>query len=287
MLRAGARARRLTLALVAVFPLEVYVVSSAWVVTGGYGYGARRLSDGAPSAGARRRPSVGARAEARSPWPRRLVAAFVALTRRPQRGGDGAACARKKIASSGAYARSAERFLSDCGLPRLGRLFGVIGYPFVQPAGWLFALAHHVPASTFEGVVGNWFLDRDGQWFQVQSHGARARRGARAATSSSGLQLGIPKTPARVTGPDPHAPADVRGRADRRALHRRRAARARAAPAGTASPSPSTDDAQGRAPAVPGAAVRAGVNELRLTLPAGATLDRIDFDSTTEWWRKR
>ena len=43
-----ARARaRVTLALLAVYVLEIYVVSSAWVVTGGYGYGARRLSDGA------------------------------------------------------------------------------------------------------------------------------------------------------------------------------------------------------------------------------------------------
>ena len=66
------------------------------------------------------------------------------------------------------------------------RVFGVIGYPFVQPAGWLFALWHHVPASTFEDVVGNWFLDRDGQWLQVQSQAAPRSTRARAATPSPG-----------------------------------------------------------------------------------------------------
>src|SRR5262249_44953519 len=79
------------------------------------------------------------------------------------------------------------------------RFFGRVGYPFVQPAGWLFALRHHVPVSTFEGVVGNLFLDRDGQWFQVQSRGVALSDDARPY-AVEGLQLG-PKPPARVTGP--------------------------------------------------------------------------------------
>ncbi|MCU1279857.1 MAG: hypothetical protein JWM53_3403, partial [bacterium] len=272
--------RPLALALLAVFALEVYVVSSAWVVTGGYSYGARRLSDGAVLMAL----GIGllwARCEAgRWRWPRRLVAVFVAL------------CVllnvvamellrAKKIASSGAYARSAERFLADCGLPGVGRLFGALGYPFVQPAGWLFALVHHVPASTFEGVVGNWFLDRDGQWFQVQSRGIPLDDGARGYTIS-GLALGPPKTPARVTGPVrlllpmfAAEPVVVR-------LVGHLAAGPRAA-AWNGQPLVIFDDPKGARINVPVAVVRAGVNELTLTLPEGTTLDRLDFESTTDW----
>ena len=35
-----------------------------------------------------------------------------------------------------------------------------------------------------------------------------------------------------------------------------------------------------------GALVHAGVNELEITLPVGATVERIDFESTTRWWEK-
>jgi hypothetical protein len=278
-----ARARRVTLALVAVFALEVYVISSAWVVTGGYGYGARRLSDGATLMAL----GVGllwARCEAaRSAWPRRLVAAFVAfcvllnvVTMELLRA--------KKIPSSGAYARSAERFLADLGMPHLGRVFGIIGYPFVQPAGWLFALTHRVPVSTFEEVEGNWFLDRDGQWFQVQSKGTAVDDSARGYVLG-GLAIGPPKTPARVTGPirmllpmfaaEPitvhlvgHVPPGERA-GTWNGVHVQ-----------------FVDEPKGVRMIVPAGAVVAGINELELTLPVGATLDRIDFESTTAWWMK-
>lgn len=277
------RARRVTLALLAVFALEVYVVSSAWVVTGGYGYGARRLSDGATLM-ALGLGLLWARSEAaRSVWPRRIVAGFVAL------------CVllnvaamellrAKKIPSSGAFARSAERFLVDLGMPRLGRFFGVVGYPFVQPAGWLYALRHHVPASTFEDVVGNWFLDRDGQWLMVQTRGTALDDSARGFVIG-GLAIGAPKTPARVTGPIrmllPMFAAEpivvhLAGRVPPGA----RAATWNGVPVAV------VDEAKGVRFDVPGSAVRAQTNELLLTLPPGTTLDRIDFDSTTMWWQK-
>jgi hypothetical protein len=281
---AAGRARRLTLALVAVFLLEIYVVSSAWVVTGGYGYGARRLSDGAPLMALGIGFLWARSARSPSPWPRRLVAAFVALcvilnvaAMELLRG--------KQIPSSGAYARSAERFLADCGMPRLGRVFGAIGYPFVQPAGWLFALWHHVPVSTFENVVGNWFLDRDGQWLMVQSRGTPLDDSARGY-AISGLVLGPPKTPARVTGP-------IRLLLPMFAAEPIVVHLAGHVPAGTRTATwngrviPVADEPRGLHLVVPGDAVRAGVNELTLTLPPAATLDRLDFDSTTEWWRKR
>jgi len=47
---------------------------------------------------------------------------------------------------------------------------------------------------------------------------------------------------------------------------------------------PGYDEPKGVRFVVPGTAVRAGVNELQLTLPAGTTLERMDFDSMTQWW---
>jgi len=276
------RARRVTLALVAVFALEVYVVSSAWVVTGGYSYGARRLSDGATLM-ALGLGLLWARVEGTA-WARRAVAAFVAL------------CVvlnvaamellrAKKIPSSGAYARSAERFLGDLGLVRLGRFFGAVGYPFVQPAGWIYALRYHVPASTFEDVVGNWFLDRDGQWLMVQTRGTALDDSARGFVLG-GLAVGPPKTPARVTGP-------IRLLLPMFASEPIVVHLAGRVPAGTRTATwngvqvPVLDEPKGVRFSVPGSAVRPETNELDMTLPPGTTLDRIDFDSTTMWWQKK
>jgi hypothetical protein len=223
-----------------------------------------------------------ARASSRT-WARRGVAAFVAgcvvvnfaameLLR------------EKKIASSGAYARSAEKFLTDLGLPRLGRVFGVVGYPFVQPAGWIFAVVHHAPVTAFEGIVGNWFLDRDGQWFQVQSRTLGLDDDARAYTMA-GLQLGAHKTPATVTGPvrmllpmfaaEPivvHVFGSV--------------ARGPRSATWNGTPVTVADAPRGLTLTVPDA-VRAGVNELVLDVPVGSRLEHLEFDSTTQWWAKK
>ena len=188
----------------------------------------------------------------------------------------------KQIPSSGAYARSAERFLDDLGLPRLGRVFGVVGYPFVQPAGWLFALRHHVPASTFEDVVGNWFLDRDGQWLMVQSKGTAFDASARGY-AVAGLAIGD-RPPARVTGPIRLLLPMFAAEPIVVHLGGRVPAGTRAA-AWNGVPVPLFDEPRGVRLSVPGTAVRAGTNELTLTLPPATTLDRIDFESTTMWWR--
>lgn len=281
------RARPTPWALLAVFALDVYVVSSAWVTTGGYGFGARRLSDGAPLFAL----GVGlgwARAEAaRADWRRRARAALAAFS---------VLCVllnvvtmellrAKKIPSSGAYARSAERFLDDLGAPRpLGRFFGAIGYPFVQPAGWLFALRWRVPASTFEGVVGNWFLDRDGQWFQVQSR-ALPLDATAAPYAVAGLAL-WPKGPATVTGPvrlllPMFAAEPILVRLFGKVPPGTRAARWNGVDV------PVRDEPGALRLDVPDGVVRPGVNELTLTLPPGAALTKIDFASTTQWWLKR
>jgi len=188
----------------------------------------------------------------------------------------------KKIPSSGAYARSAERFLDDLGMHRLGRVFGVIGYPFVQPMGWLFAAYWHAPASAFEDLVGNWFLDRDGQWLRVQTGGVDLNRAA-SGFVLYGLALGS-DPPARVTGPArfllpmfAHEPIVVHLRGQLRdgaQSARWNGHDVRLAP-----------EPNGLRFEVPAVNVRAGMNELLLDVPAGSLLKRIDFESTTQWWR--
>ncbi|MDB4967436.1 MAG: hypothetical protein JWN44_3125 [Myxococcales bacterium] len=279
------RARVPALAMLAVFAIEVYVVSSAWVVTGGYGFGARRLSDGATLfalgvglAWARAESALHARL-----W-RRCVAGFVGF------------CVVlnvvamellrfRVIASSGAYARSAERFLTDMHAPKpLARLFGVIGYPFVQPVGWIFALWHRAPASAFEGIVGNWFLDRDGQWMQLQQKGTAFDDSTRAY-AVEGLSIASPGGPATVKGP-------VRLLLPMFAKEPIVVHLVGTIPTATWTARwngvevPVSEDPRGLRIQVPDSAVEAGVNELELTLPTGATLQRIDFESISEWWRR-
>ena len=155
----------------------------------------------------------------------------------------------------------------------------------MQPAGWLFALAHHVPASTFENVVGNWFLDRDGQWLQVQSRGTTFDEIGRGYVAG-GLAFAPPRTSGRVTGPVRLLlPMFAAEPINVRILGQIPAGTRAAAWNGT--PVVVTDEPKGVRLSVPGTVVRAGANELALTLPVGATLDRIDFESTSTWWQKR
>ena len=274
----------MTLALFALFAVEVYVVSSAWVVTGGYGYGARRLSDCAVliALGIGLLWAHFSEPVKQLAW-RRLIVGFCAL------------CIvlnvwamellrAHRIASSGAYARSARRFLEDAGAPTLlARFFGAVGYPFVQPAGWLFALAHHAPLASFDGVAGNFFLDRDGQWMQIQTRTLTLERDARAYVVEG---LDLSKKPARVTGPMrmllPMFATETVG------VHvfGLIAPGVRSATWNGVSV-PTRDDQAGVRLEAPATAVHPGVNELRLTLPTGSELSKIEFDSTTEWWRKK
>jgi hypothetical protein len=283
-LLAWRRARAVTLGLTAVFALEVYVVSSAWVVTGGYGFGARRLSDGAVLIGLGVGLALAWLSDPPRPRLRRALVGFTAFCLVLNLSTMELLRARR-IASAGAYARTAEHFLDDeLHLPRpIPRLFGLIGYPFVQPVGWLFALWHRVPAATFEGVVGNFFLDRDGQWFQTQTRVLTLGRDTRVyvihglAYRSDGKA--VVDGPMRVM-----LPMFAREKIAVTVLG--------TIPAGNRAavwndvPVPVRDVAGGVRLEVPAEAVRAGLNELSLVLPNGAQLARMEFDSLTQWWRK-
>jgi hypothetical protein len=68
---------------------------------------------------------------------------------------------RRILPSSGRQAMPAWRWVRMAGGPGwLARLLAR-GYPFVQPAGWLFAWRHNVHTTAWEGVVGNYALERE------------------------------------------------------------------------------------------------------------------------------
>lgn len=268
------RPRHLVWGLVAVFAVEVYICAAAWVPSGAYAYGARRLSDGAVLLGL----GVGllwARVQA-TRWKRRVVAAFTALcvaltlvTMELQR--------QQKTKSSGGWARTAGTYLAEFGAPAwLQDAADAVGYPFVQPVGWLFALWYRVPVSTFEGVVGNMWLDRDGQWFTVLAkafdlewharfmapNGLAFRRGAKEAVVTDGRvrlllhMFAKEKLTMVLIGQLPDGPVSAAWR-------------------GTPCPAVRMD--QGVRVEVPEEAVRAGVNEVVLGLPVGGRIRRIEF----------
>jgi hypothetical protein len=73
----------------------------------------------------------------------------------------------------------------------------------VQPVGWLYALKWHASVNAFEGVVGNFQLDTDGQWFTILPDGKQITLNwDRRANVAAGLDVPRDKKqPTRVTGP--------------------------------------------------------------------------------------
>jgi hypothetical protein len=149
--------------------LQLWVNAAAWDHWGSWAYGARRFSDGMVAFGcglgalwswleARGQTPEATRKTLR--WRRALAiacglaVAYNGLLMELVR--------RQKIKSSGSGAFAAATWIKWAGGPAwLGAALDKVGYPFSQPAGWIFALAHGVPASTFEGVVGNYVPERD------------------------------------------------------------------------------------------------------------------------------
>jgi len=276
------KARRLALALTAVFLVEVYICSAAWVPSGAYSYGARRLSDGAPLLGLGAALLYDRLASVR--W-KRVVVAYAALcialcifTMEMQR--------LRKTQSSGGYARTGQRYLEDVGAPRWAQIaVEKIGYPFVQPAGWLFALRHRVGASAFEGIVGNFMLDREGQWFTVLNK-SLVFDWDRRVYVASGLELthDANKAPSIVTGhvrvlPSMFASEPITVQAIGTLLPG-----AIAVSWNGVAVAP-TANALGFTFKVDAPAVAVGVNEVELDLPIGSKLKQLDFTGTSVWWK--
>jgi hypothetical protein len=276
------RARRLTLGLFVIGLVEIYVIAAAWLPTGAYAFGARRLSDLALLIGlgvALAWDRVAARRL------RRVVAGFAALCVALNLLAMELVRARR-VASSGGYARTAGKWLEEAQAPAwLSSLFERVGYPFVQPAGWLFALRHRAPAAAFEGVVGNFLLERDGQWFTVLNKEIHFDRFNHANVVRGLVLPPTDKEPAEVTGPvrlllsmfakEPFT-VQVVGAVNSGPVAARWNGR----------PVEVMRNPNGLRITVPAAAVEAGVNEVDLEAPPGSRLNRLEFNATSTWWRR-
>jgi hypothetical protein len=278
------RARVLVVALTCVFAVELYICACAWVPSGAYSYGARRLSDAAPLLGLGM-ALLYDRVQA-FPWRRRLSFGFAGLcigltlfTMEMQR--------THSVPSSGGYARIASRYLIQVSAPGwMQRFFERVGYPFVQPAGYLFALWHHVPVYSFEGVVGNFQLDRDGQWFTVLPEGRSLPLvWAARANIVGGLQLDhADKAPALVTGPVRLLLSMFASEKIGVRIPGQLAAGGPLSAVWNGTPVAIQRTADAIQFEVPAAQVKAGVNELTLDVPVGSRLKSLDFTSLTKWW---
>lgn len=274
------RLRGLVAGLVLVFALNLYVVSCAWVLHGGFTFGARRLSDAAALIG---------------------LGVAVLFARSGRRGrlailGFTAFCVvfnvtltellrLRKLRGSSAEARSLASWLEyDLRAPGWAvRLAENVGYPFVQPAGWLFAAWHHVKPAAYESVVGNSMLEREGQWMQVLANKLPLDRGHRFY-AASGLRWPTPAA-AEVTGPVRLLlPMFARESANVVAIGKLvpgpLAVRCNGVPALDVRPV-----ANGLGFTLPTESVRAGINVLELELPPGTTMEALQLTEREVWWR--
>jgi hypothetical protein len=283
--RKQVKAHRLALMMLVPFVIEVYICSAAWVPSGAYAYGARRLSDGAPLFG------LGvalAYAAVEQRWKRNLVLGsaifFVVLclfTMEMQRFG--------KARSSGANARTVGMYIQDAGAKPTSwavRAGDAVSLPWSLPAAIPYALLHGARLSTWDGVVGNFLLDRDGQWYTVLTKSLPLNWDNRAHLIE-GLKIDpLKKVPAEVTGPVRILPFMFASESIGVALVGQ-VVEGASKVIWNGSEIATRRVQQGLAFEVPNQSVKAGTNELRLELPVGSKLNRLDFDSKTLWWREK
>ena len=143
------------------FALQVLINASAWDFHASYTFGARRFVDGAFAFAFGLAASYGA---IRRPWRRSAGAALwlVCLTAAVLNVTLMEAVRTRRLWDSAAVAAPASEYVRHLGGPHwLAAALDRTGYPFVQPAGWIWSAAHRVPPSTFEAVVGNYVVERD------------------------------------------------------------------------------------------------------------------------------
>lgn len=202
---------------------------------------------------------------------------------------------QRRIKSSASGAFPASVWVRWAGGPAwLGQAFDRFGFPFVQPASLLFSLRHGVPLRTFEGLVGNYPLERDTQHRALVINRSLSFAGSdytfvvsgvQPASSATGSQRG-----AQPSEPNVRLLIPLRAREPLR-LHLVADLGPGAAAVGmrwNGVSLPVKPEPGGLAAEVPESLTRTHirVNELVLTnLPSYAVLFRLDFDSLGTWWR--
>ena len=279
--RAAAATATLGAALGLAFLLDLVIVACAWMVTSGFAYGSRRLSDCSIVLGLGVGVLLARWADRRRL--RRALYAFLAF------------CVAfnfalvellrlRKMSSPGSNTRSLAQVLEyDVHAPAgLVRAAEAVGYPFVQPAGWIWSAVHHVRPSVFETVVGTFILDRDGQWLTVLTRSLELTRKNRDYVAS-GMRWASEAAPAELVGEARLLlPMFAKEVVDLTLVGAAPDGPVTVVWNGLALP---VDRAHGAMHVtVPRDVVDAGTNEVLLRAPPGTTLSRLDFGSRGGWW---
>ncbi|MSP61064.1 MAG: hypothetical protein EXR72_12110 [Myxococcales bacterium] len=287
--RAGALRWRLGLMLA----VEVWVNASAWDHWGSWTFGPRRFTDATVVFGfalAGLWAWVSERGEKARRFARRATLA-VAVLAVLYNGLLMELVRQGKMKSSGARAAPASTWIAWAKGPKwLGRVLDVTGYPFCQPAGWIYSLIYRVPPGTFEGVVGGYIVERD-----CRIHGV-------ATNTSIAFTDPLQHVPEGIIGPAVGKGAERAVPVARRVrllipLFTAETLRAKLSGAfhGQEHTVAASWNGTSLVPQarkglitweVPAAIVhtRAWTNELVFDLPEGTLLQRIDFESTANWW---
>lgn len=271
----------LTLPLVLLFLAGFWVNASAWDFHGSWAFGPRRFTDATPLFAAGVASAFvwlrGRRARLA------LVVAVVGLITYNALLMELVRTRKVKSSAGGAYP-AAEWIRWAHGPAWLGQAFTAVGYPFAQPAGWLYSLIYHIPPSASEGILGNYLMERD---WRIRS----------AIIGSSTVPLSAP-SPYLFVSKD--APPERQSLRLLLPLYTREPLRLRLHIKEPAGPGPIDLTWNGeplrfaepqtgpvRVVDVPANIVhaRARFNDVQLTAPRGLALDRLELISVEPWWQ--
>lgn len=263
------------------FLADLYIVSCAWMVTGGFGYGQRRLSDCVVLLGL----GVGYlwdRCAAHRVW-RGLLLAFIVFTTFLN-----FMCVEllrlRKMGSPGGATRSFAAVLeNEVHAPAwLVSIARNVGYPFCQPAGWIWSAIHHAKPAAFELTKGAFILDRDSQWRTLLNHTLELDRKYRDGVAE-GLRWTDEKSPPTVEGP-------VRMFAEMFAQELVDLTIVGTFPQGAfelrwnGTVVPAQRVTAGYHAVVPKTLVVPGTNEVVVVAPVGSTMKKLEMGSRGGWW---
>lgn len=153
------RQLRLSLPLGLLFLAGFWVNASAWDFHGSWAFGPRRFTDATPIFAAGLGSAfvwLGRRGAARV----LVVVAVAALIAYNGLLMELVRTRRVKSSAGGAFA-AAEWVRWAQGPSWLGRALTAVGYPFAQPASWIYSQVYRIPPAASEGILGNYLMERD------------------------------------------------------------------------------------------------------------------------------
>lgn len=150
--------------LAILFLIDFYVNSCAWDFHGSWAFGPRRFTDMTVVIAAGLGAGFARIAESSRRFAklRRVVLCVVTALLILWNGLLMELMRQRKTKSSCAGAYPASTWVEWAKGPSwLVRTFERVGFPFVQPVAWIYGAIYHMPSAAFEGIVGNYILERD------------------------------------------------------------------------------------------------------------------------------